>query len=110
MGPLLSHQICTSLFLCISSSLCLLFFVSFVSLWFVSKIKLLSFATDPAGSLVRVDGGDVLEPGAVEVVLLELLGDAAARQAAVLGAAGDVPLVAGQETGEVVALDLADQV
>src|SRR5262245_36556525 len=54
--------------------------------------------------------GGLLEAGAVEVVLLELRGDAAAGEAAVLGAAGDVAAVAGEELGEVVALDLADEV
>src|SRR6478752_119571 len=54
--------------------------------------------------------GDVLEPGPVQVILLELLSDAPARQPAVLGAAGHVALVAGEELREVVALDPADQV
>ena len=58
----------------------------------------------------RVATGRILEACPVEGVLLELLGDAPARQAAVLGAAGDVPLVVGQQAGEVVALDAADQV
>src|SRR3954454_10700085 len=68
-------------------------------------------ATGTAGSAVaRLDERRVLEPGAVELVLLELLGDAPPRQSAVLGAAGDVAAVAGQQADEVVALDPADQV
>ena len=51
-----------------------------------------------------------LELDAVQSVLLELLGDAPPRQAAVPGAPGDVALVLGQEPEEVFALDLADQV
>src|SRR6185312_3749828 len=52
----------------------------------------------------------VLEVGAVEVVLLELLSHAPARQPAVPGATGYVPPVVSQQLDEVVTLDAADKV
>ncbi len=75
----------------------------------LSRVEIRSALSSSPGRADR-PGGRVLEPGPVEVVLLELLGDAPPREAGVAGATGDVPLVVAQQLGEIITLHLRDEV